>query len=72
MYKVIKDFTDLKDKGYFYTAGDKFPRDGTSVSKERLSELLSSNNRQKTPLIEIISNDAHEMVEEKPKRRKST
>jgi hypothetical protein len=54
MYKVIKYFTDLKDKGHAYHPGDKFPRDGVEVSEERFEELSSSQNRQGTPLIRKV------------------
>ena len=47
MYKVIRFFTDLQDNDYPYNEGDIFPRDGLSVSKERLVELSSTNNKQR-------------------------
>ena len=53
MYKVIKFFTDLQDNEYPYNAGDTFPRSGVSVANERLAELVSSDNRQGTPLIKL-------------------
>lgn len=52
-YKVIKDFKDLQDKGHVYRAGDKYPRKGKAKS-ERVEELSSSKNKQKTPLIEEV------------------
>lgn len=54
MYEVIYYFTDLQDNGYPYNAGDMFPRDGLTVSKERLKELSSSNNKRHKPLIKIM------------------
>ena len=54
MYRVIKFFTDLQDKGYAYNVGDTYPRDGLTVSKKRIAELLSNKNKQKTPLIEEV------------------
>ena len=51
MYKVIRFFTDLQDNDYPYNEGDIFPRDGLTVTKARLAELSSPNNRQKVPLI---------------------
>ena len=54
MYKVIRFFTDLQDNGYPYNEGDIFPRDGLSVSKERLVELSSTNNKQRERLIELV------------------
>jgi hypothetical protein len=50
-YKVISFFTDLQDLGYPYNPGDKFPRDGMTVSNERIAELASKNNKQGKPLI---------------------
>ena len=38
MYKVIKYFTDLQDNEHPYNAGDTFPRDGLTVSRERIIE----------------------------------
>lgn len=60
-YMVIRYFTDLQDNRYKYHVGDTFPRMGLSVSKERIEQLSTSNNRQRTPLIKPI-----EVKEEKP------
>lgn len=49
-YKVICRFRDLKDKNYIYDVGDAYPRSGR-VKKERVDELLSSENKLKKPLI---------------------
>lgn len=54
MYKVIEYFTDLQDNNHEYNVGDTFPRDGLSVSDERLTELSTKNNRQNKPLIERV------------------
>ena len=59
MYRVLKMFTDLKDNGYAYKAGDEFPRQGLEVSAKRLAELSSDKNRRGVPLIK-------EIVEKKP------
>ena len=59
-YKVIEYFEDLQDNGRPYNVGDVFPVDGNTVTAERLSELASTQNRRRIPLIEE--------VEEKPKR----
>ena len=56
-YKVIRYFRDLQDDNYLYHEGDIFPRDGMSVSSERIKELSSVNNKQKTILIEAITED---------------
>lgn len=57
MYEVIHYFTDLQDNEYPYNAGDIFPRDGLTVSEERLSELSGSNNRQNKPLIKLVEEE---------------
>ena len=54
MYKVIKYFTDLHDKDHPYNVGDTFPRAGIEVTEERLKELAGSDNKQGTPLIELV------------------
>ena len=59
-YKVIEYFEDLQDNGRPYNVGDVFPVDGNTVTAERLSELASTQNRRRIPLIEEIV--------EKPKR----
>ena len=64
MYKVIKHFVDLQDNNYPYNAGDIFPRSGLVVSEDRFAELAGSENKQGTPLIQL--------VEEKKKRAKKT
>lgn len=51
MYKVIEYFTDLHDNDHEYHEGDIFPREGVKVSKERLKELASSDNKRGKPLI---------------------
>ena len=61
-YKVIEYFEDLQDNGRPYNVGDVFPIDGNNVSAERLSELASTQNRRRVPLIEEIA--------EKPKRER--
>ena len=69
MYTVIHDFCDMTDKKHVYRVGDKFPRNGVTVTKERIAELASSKNKIGKPLIEVIKEEAEEVeVEvEKPK-----
>lgn len=52
MYKVIHGFADMKDNGYVYRVGDKYPRLGFSVTESRIRELSSNTNRTGIPLIE--------------------
>lgn len=65
MYKVIKFFTDLQDSNYPYEVGSTYPREGLSVSKERIKELSSKSNRQGTALIkEVIKKKIPEKASE--------
>lgn len=57
MYEVIHYFTDLQDNEYPYNAGDVFPRDGLTVSEERLKELSGSDNKQHKPLIKFMEEE---------------
>lgn len=62
MYRVIEYFTDLQDNDYPYNAGDIFPREGKTVSKERFAELSGAANKRGIPLIEEVR-DAEETTE---------
>lgn len=53
MYTVISRFIDMKHN-HEYKVGDTYPKDGTEVSEDRISELLSDKNRMNTPLIKEI------------------
>ncbi len=68
MYKVIHYFTDLHDGEHAYNVGDVFPRDGVSVTADRIAALASCNNLQKKPLIELVEESVEET--EKPKATK--
>ena len=57
MYKVIKHFIDLHDNDHSYNEGDIFPREGVDVSEERIKERAGSDNKQHTPLIELVEED---------------
>lgn len=54
MYKALEAFVDLQDGNRVYKPGDIFPRQGLSVSNERLAELSSPNNRRGRPVIVFI------------------
>ena len=75
MYKVIRYFTDIQDNHRAYNVGDVFPHDkcGYPVTEQRLAELASRNNLQKTPLIRY-EEDAVKEAPKKPaaKRAKKT
>lgn len=82
-YIVVKHFTDLQDHGYKYAEGDTYPREGYEPSAERIEMLSTAMNRQRTVLIEAVSevipetesaetveeSAVEETAEEKPKRK---
>lgn len=78
MYKVLHDFADLNDHNHIYHTGEKFPRTGSKVSPERISELSGYSNKLKKPLIQKVkgkndNNDGDVPVSEKlvqPKARR--
>lgn len=79
MYEVIHFFTDLNDENHAYHTGDTFPRDGVSVSDDRVKELSGNSNKLGLPLIKAVSVKAVKVekvdepeedvkIAEKPKR----
>lgn len=62
-YKVITFFTDLQDRGYAYNVGDIFPREGKTVTPQRIMELASAGNKRGIPLIEEVK---PKVIKEKP------
>lgn len=70
MYKVIKQFKDLKDGEHLYKVGDEYPRSGAKVSEARLEELASSTNRRGEPLIAYVEEPKAEEQEEVEKTEK--
>lgn len=63
MYQVIVEFYDLQDKSKHYFPGDTFPRDGLTVSEERLEMLASDRTALGVPVIKKVE-------DEKPATRK--
>ena len=61
MYTVVRHFSDLLDKNHKYLEGDVYPREGYTPSPERIAELSSENNKQKTVLIKAISEESSEV-----------
>ena len=57
MYKTVVAFNDLKDDGYRYEVGDKYPRKGKKASKARIKELSSTENKRGIILIEEEKED---------------
>lgn len=68
MYKVIKHFIDLHDNDHSYNVGDIFPREGVKVEGTRIQELAGSNNKQGTPLIELVEEPEEKEPEDKDKK----
>lgn len=64
LYKVTKKFTDLQDGNHVYNVGDVYPRESYTPSEERIKELASDKNRQRTPLIAEIPSEETEEVSE--------
>lgn len=65
-YKVVVDFKDLRDGGYEYKSGDKYPHAGI-VDPERAKHLMTPTP-QRGALIEEV---AEEVVKEvKPATKK--
>lgn len=74
MYRVVVAFEDLQDGNYPYKVGDVYPREGKTVSKERLEELCTRVNRRRMVLIRWVDEPKVEEpkveeAEEQPKRR---
>ena len=53
-YRVIEFFTDLQDGDYPYHEGDFFPRDGITVTADRIKELSGTQNKRGIALIEEV------------------
>lgn len=68
MYRVVHAFRDREDRMTYYHEGATFPRDGVSVTEERLAYLAGKQNRMQTPLIEKV--DPAEAERETKKGRK--
>ena len=61
MYRVIKFFTDLQDNNYPYHEGDTFPREGVTVTAERLKELASKKNKRGVVLIKEVKEEVKDI-----------
>lgn len=51
MYRVVKNFYDLKDGNHYYRIGDEFPVKGSKASDARLAELAGNKNKLGMPVI---------------------
>lgn len=54
MFRVIEFFTDLQDGNHAYNVGDTFPRDGLTVTADRIKELSGTQNKRGIALIEEV------------------
>lgn len=54
MYRVTEYFTDLQDGNHAYNVGDTFPREGVTVTADRIKELSTGANRRGIALIEEV------------------
>ena len=54
MYRVIEFFTDLQDGNHAYNVGDTFPREGVTVTADRIKELSGTQNKRGIALIEEV------------------
>ena len=71
MFKVLAYFTDLQDDNHPYNVGDTYPRNGLTVTAERIAELSGKSNRRGIPLIEEVQEQSEKTatVEDAPKKR---
>lgn len=66
MYRVVKSFSDLLDNNYKYGVGDVYPRAGLVVSKDRIKELSTTNNKRGAVMIAEIPEEASPLAKEEP------
>lgn len=70
MYRVIEPFFDLMDGNRHYLPGETFPRDGLSVTVERIKELSTTTNKLGFPVIaEVFERTEKQEQTEKPERK---
>lgn len=65
-YVVIEAFVDLQNDNHRYSVGDKFPHADIEVSDKRINDLLSGNNKRRTPLIKEAEDKAIKPVKPVP------
>ncbi len=68
MYRVTTYFIDLQDGEHPYHVGDAFPREGHTVSENRIAELSGNKNKRKMPLIEEVPTKEPAKPKEAPKK----
>jgi hypothetical protein len=64
-YEVIQNFVDSQDKNKKYKVGDHYPTPGNKkISEDRLTTLLSADNKLGQPVIrEIVETKKDQDVE---------
>ncbi len=65
MYRVIEFFTDLQDGSHAYNVGDTYPREGVTVTADRIKELSGTQNKRGIALIEEVRGAEETAVTEK-------
>lgn len=58
------NFNDRQDKNHSYQVDEVYPRAGYVASDKRLSELSSSNNKLRRPVIEKVKEEKPNKVKE--------
>jgi hypothetical protein len=66
MFRVIEFFTDLQDGNHAYNVGDTFPREGVTVTADRIKELSGTQNKRGIALIEEVREAAETADAEEP------
>lgn len=56
-WRVIANFTDLRDNNYPYSVGDTYPRKGLYPDAARIFELSTDANIQGVALIEEVQDE---------------
>lgn len=62
-YESIARWRDLED-GHLYQVGDPFPHDGRGISKERIAELISTQNKAGFAVIKAVEKPKEEIPKE--------
>lgn len=65
MYRAIIAFNDLQDNQRSYAVGEEYPRPGLHVTKARIKELSTADNRMGFPLIKEVPD-----TDNKPTRKR--
>lgn len=63
-YRAKVYFTDAQDNDYVYNVGDKYPREGRTVSEERIRELSTPFNSRGIEIIEEVKSRRDSFTDE--------